>query len=67
MGHAPDVSGLLVPFLAAYIIWYRRNDLASVSPRPAVLWGIGAFLLAQTIRGAGLYLMFQSAERLSLL
>ncbi len=60
-------SGLLVPFLAVYVIWSRREDLARVPVRPAVLWGAGLFLFAQAVRGAGLYLMFHSAERLSLL
>jgi exosortase len=60
-------SGLLVPFLTVYVIWSRREDLASLTPRPALLWGVGLFLLAQTMRAAGLYLMFQSAERLSLI
>jgi exosortase len=59
-------SGLLVPFLAAYVVWTRREDLARVRVRPVVLWGVAAFLLAQVIRGTGLYLMFHSAERLSL-
>ncbi len=60
-------SGLLVPFLAAYVIWSRREDLAPVPVRPSVLWGAGLFLFAQAVRGAGLYLMFHSAERLSLI
>jgi exosortase len=60
-------SGLLVPFLAAYVVWSRRQDLGSVPVRPALFWGIGLFLLVQAMRAAGLYLMFQSAERLSLI
>ncbi len=60
-------SGLLVPPLAAYVVWSRRRDILSVGLRPAVFWGITIFLAAQTIRGAGLYFMFQSAERLSLI
>lgn len=60
-------SGLLVPPLAAYIVWSRRRDVLSVGLRPAVFWGIAALLAAQIIRGAGLYFMFPSAERLSLI
>jgi exosortase len=60
-------SGLLVPFLTLYIIWSRRQDFTSLALRPAVVWGVGLFLLAQIMRAAGLYLMFQSAERLSLI
>ena len=59
-------SGLLVPFLTLYVVWSRRQELASLSPRPALLWGVGAFLFAQAARGAGLYLMYLTAERLSL-
>jgi exosortase len=59
-------SGVIVPFLAAYVIWSRREDIGSTAVRPAMLWGTAAFLFAQSVRGAGLYLMFQSAERLSL-
>lgn len=60
-------AGLLVPFLAAYALWVRRRDFEAVSVRPAVRAGILLFLAAQTVRGLGLYLMFGSAERLSVL
>ncbi|HPC94148.1 MAG TPA: exosortase [Sedimentisphaerales bacterium] len=60
-------AGLLVPFLAAYALWVRRRDFEAVSVRPAVWAGILLFLAAQTVRGLGLYLMFGSAERLSVL
>lgn len=58
--------GMLVPFLAVYVIWVRREEIGSAELRSAVLWGAGVFLLTQALRGAGLYFMFQSAERLSL-
>ncbi|MCK5175179.1 MAG: archaeosortase/exosortase family protein, partial [Planctomycetes bacterium] len=57
-------SGLLVPFLAVYILWSRRADLAQCTIRPS-LWGLFAFLAAQAFRFFGLFLMFGSAERLS--
>jgi len=60
-------AGLLVPFLAAYALWVRRRDFDAVPVRPAVWAGVLLFLAAQTVRGLGLYLMFGSAERLSLL
>jgi exosortase len=60
-------SGLLVPPLAAYVLWSRRRDFASALPRPALRAGVALFLLAQVIRIAGLCFMFQSAERLSLM
>jgi exosortase len=59
-------SGLLVPFLAAYILWLRRQDLRSITIQPALLSGIVAFLLAQAVRGVGLD-FYSSAERLSLI
>ena len=60
-------SGLLVPFLAAYILWLRRRELRSVVLRPALLAGVGAFLLAQTVRGAGLFDLYSFVERFSLI
>jgi exosortase len=60
-------AGLLVPFLAAYVLWSRRRDFDAIDPQPAILPGTFLFLLAQTLRGLGVYLMFESAERLSLL
>jgi len=58
-------AGLLVPLLTVYILWSRRRELASVPVRPAVLWGVAAFLMAQVARGAGLYFMYGSGEMLS--
>jgi len=58
-------SGLLVPFLAAYILWLRRQDLHSTPVRPALFLGLGAFLFAQVVRGIGLEYFYSSAERLS--
>jgi len=58
-------SGLLVPFLAVYVLWTRRRDLAQCEIRPSVLWGLLAFLGAQAFRQFGLFFMYDSAERLS--
>ncbi|MFZ0033564.1 MAG: exosortase [Sedimentisphaerales bacterium] len=58
-------SGLLVPFLAIYILWSRRHDIAQCRMRPS-LWGLIAFLAAQSIRLFGLFFMYGSAERLSI-
>jgi exosortase len=60
-------SGLLVPFLAAYILWLRRQDLQSTPVQPAWSLGLGAFLLAQAVRGVGLEFYYSSAERLSVI
>jgi len=58
-------SGLLVPFLAIYILWSRRNNIAQCHIKPSV-WGIFAFIAAQGIRLFGLFFMYSSAERLSI-
>ena len=59
-------SGLLVPFLAVYALWVRRHGLEGVAIRPAMAWGLAAFAAAQTVRFFGLWLMYGSAENLSL-
>jgi len=59
-------SGLLVPFLAVYILWSRRNNIAQCRIRPSIIWGLFAFLAAQGIRLFGLFFMYSSAERLSI-
>jgi len=58
-------SGLLVPFLAVYILWSRRQDIAECQIRPCI-WGLFAFLGVQSIRLFGVFFMYGSAERLSL-
>ncbi|MBN2593717.1 MAG: exosortase/archaeosortase family protein, partial [Sedimentisphaerales bacterium] len=57
-------SGLLVPFLAVYVLWSRRHDVALYPVRPSI-WGFFAFVGAQVVRLLGLFLMYSSAERLS--
>jgi exosortase len=58
-------SGMLVPFLALYVLWGRRHKIAAISLRPSI-WGIGLFAVAQMMRYFGLFFMYSSAERLSL-
>jgi len=57
-------SGLLVPFLAGYVLWARRASLAEVPIRPSV-WGLAALVGAQAFRLYGLYANLGSFERLS--
>ena len=59
-------AGLFVPFLSVYILWSRRHDIARCPVKPS-LWGLFAFIAAQAIRLAGLFLMYSSAERLSII
>lgn len=58
-------SGLLVPFLAGYVLWSRREALSHLPIRPC-LWGLVAFLGAQAFRLFGVFFMLGSAERLSI-
>jgi len=57
-------SGLLVPFLAIYILWSRRKTIAQCDIKPS-MWGLVAFVAAQGFRLFGLYLGYGSAENLS--
>lgn len=59
-------SGLLVPFLAIYVLWARRKQLQAVPVRPSLWLGLAALLASQTVRFFGLFFMYSSAERLSL-
>lgn len=59
-------AGLLVPFLAAYVLWSRRRDLVSVPVRPALVCGVALFVLSQGMRLFGLFWMYGSAEKLSI-
>lgn len=60
-------AGLLVPFLAIYILWSRRQDLVAVPVRPALFWGTVVFVLAQATGIAGLFLMYGYAKRFSII
>jgi exosortase len=58
-------SGLLVPILAAYILWTRRQTIAQCPIKPSVI-GIFLFIGAQALRFFGLLFLYGSVERLSL-
>ena len=58
-------SGLLVPFLTVYVLWSRRQQIASCSTKPS-LWGLPVFLAAQAMKFFGLFFMYNSMERLSI-
>ena len=58
-------SGLLVPFLTVYVLWARRHNITGCRMRPCI-WGLFAFLAAQGVRFFGLFFMYSSAERLSI-
>jgi exosortase len=58
-------SGLLIPFLTVLVLWSRRDMLASTVIKPC-FWGIPALIAAQAVRLNGLYYLYGSAERLSI-
>jgi len=58
-------SGILVPLIAAYVIWSRRRTIAESPIRPC-MWAVAALIAVQGLRFFGLYFMYASAERLSL-
>ncbi len=58
-------SGLLVPFLAVYVLWSRRRQIISCNIKPS-LWGLPVFLTAQAMKFFGLFFMYSSLERLSI-
>ncbi|MCK4752798.1 MAG: exosortase/archaeosortase family protein, partial [Planctomycetes bacterium] len=51
--------------LAVYILWSKRQDISKCRLRPSI-WGLFAFLGAQAFRLFGLFFMYGSAERLSI-
>ena len=59
-------SGLLVPFLAVYILWTRRETFAKCPLKVSIV-GLLLFLFAQAFRFFGLLFLFRSAERLSII
>jgi len=44
----------------------RRHDITKCPCKPAVFWGLFAFILSQGIRLFGIFFMYSSAERLSI-
>jgi exosortase len=58
-------SGVLVPFLAGYVVLSRRRELARLNPAPS-WWGLAIIIVGFLFRLAGSFLVFGSAERLSL-
>ena len=65
MGSDEFSSGLLVPFLAVYILFSRRKELFKCKVQPALFSGFCAIGFAQFARFRGLWLGSHSAENLS--
>ncbi|MDT8301694.1 MAG: exosortase/archaeosortase family protein [Sedimentisphaerales bacterium] len=63
----PDYSiGLLVPFIAIFLLWYERKTLKKCQLRPSWLWGVILLILAQAARIVSLLFFYQSGQRYSL-
>jgi exosortase len=58
--------GLLVPFLAVYLVWAKRAEWKHLKFNPS-WWGVVIFLGAQIFRYFGLFFTYESAEQLSLI
>jgi exosortase len=58
-------SGILVPFIAVYILWSRRDILKTVPIKPNML-GLLVLLFAEVLRLFGVFFMYGSAERISI-
>ncbi|MEN6384936.1 MAG: archaeosortase/exosortase family protein [Phycisphaerales bacterium] len=59
-------AGILVPFLACAAIWFRKKIIFSTTNK-SILAGLFIFFISQLIRFFGLYFMYSSAQRLSLI
>ena len=57
-------SGLLVPLVAGYVLWARRQIFARIAMQPAIT-GLVMLLAAQVIRLTGLYFGMKSGERVA--
>jgi len=58
-------SGLLVPLITVYVLWIRRQMFAGCPLMPC-MWGAIALIVAQVIRLCGLFYMYDSLERFSI-
>ncbi len=57
--------GQIVPLAALYLLWHKRRELRECRVGPC-WWGGALILVAQFARAGGLMLLFESAERYSL-
>ena len=59
-------SGMLVPLIAVWVIYARRKKLRRCPVNPS-MWGVVVFVFAQALRFFGLFFMYDSAQRLSMI
>lgn len=58
--------GMLVPFVAVFLVWQRRTQIPWRTWRPSLVAGGAALLLSQVARFAAIYYNYASGERLSI-
>jgi exosortase len=59
-------AGLLVPPVAAYVVWSRRHALMQ-TPMQVCWWGLAVLVFSQGVRAFGTLYLYGSLERYSLL
>jgi len=58
--------GQLVPFAALYLAWHDRKRLSHCNVRTC-WWGLGVLLISQVLRAAGVFYLYESMERYSMI
>ena len=58
-------AGALVPFVAVYLVWRQRAELAAEPVKPC-WWGLAILGLSEIMRQCGVYYGFGSGERYAL-
>ena len=58
--------GYLVPLFAAFLLWYRRDQLATIPARPSA-WGLALVVAGAALYFTGAYIYFDWLEAVSLL
>jgi exosortase len=57
-------AGIVVPFLAAYVLWSRRSEIYRSKVKPSI-WGFAGFVLSQAVMIFGIFYMYGWAVRIS--
>ncbi len=59
-------AGLLLPLITAYVLWWWRGELARMAGGPC-WWGLAVLGVSQVLRLFGVYWIYASIERYSLI
>jgi exosortase len=57
-------AGIIVPFLAVFIIWTRRKEFRRTAVGPS-MWGLVGFAFSQAVMILGTFFMYDSVQRIS--